>query len=84
MDETIRRFHSYFGFENDEALTCALQNFAAAGGLQSNSHKHPKLDPNGSTWEIIEKKNSLDIHLFEYAIELWHEQGQWMKNENML
>ena len=84
MGETIRRFHSYFGFENDEALTCALQNFAAAGGSQSNSHKHPMLDPNGATWQIIEKKNSLDIRLFEYAIELWHEQGQWMKNENIL
>ena len=84
MGETIRRFHSYFGFENDEALTCSLQNFAAAGGSSSNSHKHPKLDPNGATWEVIEKKNSLDIRLYEYAIELWHEQGQWMKNENML
>ena len=84
MDETIRRFHSFFGFENDEALTCARQNFAVAGGSQSNSHKHPKLDPNEDTWQVIEKKNMLDIRLFEYAIELWHEQGEWMKNENML
>lgn len=84
MDETIRRFHSFFGFENDEALACARQNFAVAGGSQSNSHSHPKLDPTGDTWEIIEKKNMLDIRLFEYAIELWHEQGEWMKNENML
>lgn len=84
MDETIRRFHSFFGFENEEALACARQKFAVAGGSQSNSHTHPKLDPNGDTWQIIEKKNMLDIRLFEYAIELWHEQGEWMKNENML
>jgi len=82
MDETIRRFHSFFGFENDEALTCARQNFAVAGGSQSNSHKHPKLD-HGETWQAIESKNMLDIRLFEYAIELWHEQGGWLQNENM-
>ena len=84
MDETIVRFHSFFGFGNDEALTCARQNFAAAGGNQSNSHKHPKLDPNGETWQVIEQKNRLDIILYEYAIELWHEQGEWMRNENIL
>ena len=64
MDETIRRFDSFF-FQNDEALTCARQNFAVAGGSQSNRHKHPKLDQNGNTWQIIKKKNMLDIRLFE-------------------
>jgi len=84
MNETIHRFHAFFGFENDDALTCALRNFAVAGGSQTNSHKHPKLDPNGDTWQVIAGKNRLDMILFEYALELWQEQGEWMKNENIL
>lgn len=84
MDETIHRFHAFFGFGDDEALTCALQNFAVAGGSQTNSHKHAKLDPNGETWQVIAGKNRLDMILFEYALELWQEQGEWMKNENIL
>ena len=36
------------------------------------------------TWEILAAKNRLDIQLYEFAKELFVEQGKWMKNQNVL
>ena len=84
MDETIIRFHAFFGFEDDDALACGRENFSTAGGRQTNSHKHPTLDPKEDAWQTIAGKNRLDIILFEYALELFEEQTEWMKRENIL
>jgi hypothetical protein len=84
MDETIIRFHSYFGFDSNDALNCARENYSVAGSSLTNSHKHPTLNAKGDTWQTIAGKNRLDIILYEYAMELFQEQGEWMKNENIL
>ena len=93
MEESIRRFHSlYFRpryFENNAneeenaAFNCAIEHFATKG-LSQNSHGHPKLDETSETWEILAAKNRLDIQLYEFAKELFVEQGKWMKNQNVL
>ena len=91
MEESIRRFHSYFhyrylGIEEDEnaALNCAIENFAKKGLSGQNSHGHPTLDETSETYEILATKNQLDVRLYEFAKELFVEQGKWMKEKKML
>ncbi|KAL7431616.1 hypothetical protein ACHAXH_001535 [Discostella pseudostelligera] len=91
MEESIRRFHSYFhsrylGMEEDgnEALYCAIEHFAKKGLSGQNSHGHPTLDETSETYEILATKNQLDIRLYEFAKELFVEQGKWMKEKKML
>ncbi|KAL3771557.1 hypothetical protein ACHAWU_003732 [Discostella pseudostelligera] len=91
MEESLRRFHSYFhyrylGIEEDEnaALNCAIEHFAKKGLSGQNSHGHPTLHETSETYEILATKNQLDIRLYEFAKELFVEQGKWMKEKNML
>jgi len=83
MEESIVRFHAYFGFGDAGDLDCAVRNYANGGDL-ANHHSHPRLDPNGETWKVLERKNGLDIQLYEYAKQLFEEQGMWMKSQNIL
>ena len=76
MEESIVRFHTYFGFGDEAALLCSQQTFASKGSSKSNSHSHPKLDEQSETYEILRVKNELDIRLYEYAKELFEEQGK--------
>ena len=76
MEESIVRFHTYFGFGDEVALLCSQQTFASKGSSKSNSHSHPKLDEQSETYEILRVKNELDIRLYEYAKELFEEQGK--------
>jgi hypothetical protein len=98
MEESVIRFHSYFKFNTpyEDALNCAIRNFAikeSGGGGGSSSSKgkqnagrtnHPLLDTNSATYKLLEQKNMLDIRLYEYAKELFIEQGEWMKAKNMI
>ena len=81
-----------FGMHHDDALQCAIQTFVKDGGSKqvihseyavqggstaSNKSKYPKLnDENSETYIILAATNSLDIQLYEYAIELFDEQGK--------
>jgi hypothetical protein len=95
MEESVIRFHSYFKFDTpyEDALNCAIRNFAIkeSGGGGSSKGKqnagrtnHPMLDTNSATYKILEQKNMLDIRLYEYAKELFIEQGEWMTAKNMI
>ena len=84
----------------EDALNCAIRNFAikeGGGGGGSGrgngnngkqnagpSNNHPKLESNSETYKILEQKNMLDIKLYEYAQELFIEQGEWMKAKKMI
>jgi len=74
MEESIERFHSYFGFGDDAALECAKQSFTRKGSSQSNKNKHPPLDGESETYAILAKKNELDILLYFFAKKLFDEQ----------
>lgn len=83
MEESIVRFHGYFGFDDDDsALRCSMEHFAGKGSSASNSHHHPALDRKSETWEILERKNGLDIRLFEYAQKLFEEQGALLNKKD--
>lgn len=81
MEESIIRFHAYFKLGDENALECSRNQFATKG---SNSHSHPALDQGGETWAVLAKKNALDIRLYEYAQELFEEQGEWLKKEKLI
>ena len=83
----------------EDALNCAIRNFGSkegggGGGSRGNgnngkqnagpSNNHPKLESNSETYKILEQKNMLDIKLYEYAEELFIEQGEWMKAKKMI
>ena len=74
MEESIERFHSYFGFGDEAALDCAKTSFTRKGSSQSNKNKHPPLDGNSETYAILAQKNELDILLYFFAKELFDEQ----------
>lgn len=76
MEESIVRFHNYFGFGDDTALECARTSFTRKGSSQSNNNKHPPLDGESETYAILAKKNELDILLYFFAKELLDEQGK--------
>lgn len=88
MEESVLRFHNYFGFDNDAALNCALEQYTSKSKgsrtEEQNSHTHPLLDPKGETYELLAKKNRLDIVLYEYAVRLFDEQGVWMKEHKLI
>ncbi|KAL3798630.1 hypothetical protein ACHAW5_001274 [Stephanodiscus triporus] len=87
MEGSVARFHSYFRFRTPyvDALGCSTRNFATKGGNEGqNRHAHPTLDPNSETYGILEQKNQLDVRLYNYAKELYAEQGEWMKRKNLI
>jgi hypothetical protein len=90
MEESVSRFHAYFGFNNDTALECAKQQYSRKGekavdaAMKQNSHAHPKLDENSETYALLAKKNGLDIALYERAVRMFEEQGNWMKEQKII
>ena len=50
--------------------------------VRSNSNAHPKLDPRGDEWKAIADANRHDIELYEYAEELFREQGRFFEEKN--
>ncbi|KAL3811833.1 hypothetical protein ACHAXA_004260 [Cyclostephanos tholiformis] len=87
MEGSITRYHNYFRFETPykNALDCSRRNFAMKGGnVGQNGHIHPTLDPNSETYTILEQKNMLDVRLYEYARELYAEQGEWMMTKKLI
>jgi len=83
MEESIVRFHAFFGFGNENALNCAKEQFARKGYL-ANSNKYDTLDENSDTYTELVRKNELDIRLYEYARQLFSEQGRWLKEQQLI
>ena len=87
MEGSVTRFHRYFRFRTpyDDALGCSRRNFATKGGNHGqNGHVHPSLDPESETYKILEHKNQLDVRLYDYAKELYAEQGEWMQRMKLI
>lgn len=88
MEESVLRFHAYFGWREEEALDCAKKQYISKSNgsrvEEQNSHSHPTLDPKGETYASLAKKNRLDIVLYEYAVRLFDEQGKWMRDQNLI
>ena len=88
MEESILRFHKYFGFDNERSLQCAFEQYVSketgSRTEEQNSHSHPQLERKGETYRLLAEKNSFDIVLYEYAVRLFEDQGKWMKDQKIV
>jgi hypothetical protein len=73
MEESVQRFYSYFGWNRDEYGWSPCERDSLFGG--TNSNKHPKVKEGTKAWELLASRNALDIALYEYAVELFHDQS---------
>ena len=73
MEESVQRFYSYFGWSRDDYGWSPCERDSLFGG--TNSNKHPKVKEGTKAWELLASRNALDIALYEYAVELFHDQS---------
>jgi len=74
MDESIRRFDAFFGFNEGKSfadISHCQQEFIGGG---SNKHAHPALEHTSDAWNKLAIKNWADMILYEYIVQLFNEQ----------
>jgi len=85
MDESINRMKQYFGWEEegnipDAEWTC-VNNLIYKNGAK---HSYPSVDESSEVWQILSKHNFYDIQLFDYAKDLFEEQGRLLEETNKM
>jgi len=75
-DASMDRFDFFFNFQSDgarheQARQCR-KSLRDKGG--SNTHKHPAISHTSAAYLELERKNSLDLQLYEYIQKLYVEQ----------
>lgn len=75
MKESVKRFDSYFGFEDGSGRFSNCTIKLAGGSKGSNRNTYPKLEPDSVAWQLLAQMNYWDIQLYEYALELFEEQA---------
>lgn len=74
-DESLRRFVSYFDWENTASRSLECQEKLLSWSW-SAKNKHPPLEKNSEAWKLLEEHNTFDMRLYEYAKELFEYQRQ--------
>lgn len=77
VEGSVDRFNKYFGYDNNppptkERQNC-MDNFLKSG---SNKNVHAPVDEGGMAWRILRSNNLFDLELYEYALQLYEEQGK--------
>jgi len=83
MDESVRRFDLYFGFDDDdtgEKRRCWQD--ILDDGKTSNRNDHPKVSEGSPEWDMIRRVNFFDMQLYEYAEGLFEEQKAFLQEVN--
>lgn len=78
MEESIQRFNTVIGINDDNTVrhkTCMEQYFGKES-KKKNSNSHPKVEKDSPAWQLLAEKNSFDIELYEYILELFEEQRE--------
>eukprot|EP00578_Thalassiosira_sp_NH16_P005539 CAMPEP_0181135238 /NCGR_PEP_ID=MMETSP1071-20121207/32515_1 /TAXON_ID=35127 /ORGANISM="Thalassiosira sp., Strain NH16" /LENGTH=382 /DNA_ID=CAMNT_0023221811 /DNA_START=71 /DNA_END=1219 /DNA_ORIENTATION=+ len=75
MEESTRRFNTVIGIDEEEktARRC-MDRYFGKGDKKQNTNSHPKVEKGSPAWDLLAQKNSLDIRLYEYVLELFEEQ----------
>jgi len=73
--ETFERIQKYFGWrpKNEEDQDCLEKKVEWAWPMK---HKHPDIEEGSRAWRLILAANKFDLRLFEYAEELFVDQGE--------
>lgn len=74
--ESLSRFFRYFGWDHlvgDGQQDCLEKNLDWNWPLK---HRHETYDEGTETYDLIAKQNFYDLQLYDYARELFREQGR--------
>jgi len=75
MEESIDRFDNFFGwYENDFRSSCIKQYIHHP--VNNNPHKVVK--EGSRAWDLAVEKNWPDMELYDYAVQLFEEQGNFI------
>ena len=77
MEESLDRFDKYYDFDDGTGVTKMCSSELLTKGHGKNVHNHPKLVPGSDDWNILASVNEWDIKLYEYAVDLFEEQGNF-------
>ena len=74
LEESVRRFDLYFGFqESNKPASACTEKYLKVG---SNRHSHPLVPPPESpTYQVLQRNNHMDIRLYQYARQLFADQA---------
>jgi len=77
VEGSVTRFNKYFGYDNNSPPSKELQDcmdtFLKSG---SNKNVHTLIEEGGIAWRILRANNLFDLELYEYALQLYEEQGK--------
>ena len=81
LEESVERFYSYFGWRGEQGgwNNCERRLLTVAG---ANTNKHQALKEGTPSWNLLASRNSLDVALYDYAVELFHHQGAILFESN--
>ena len=72
------RYMNYFGWNfhsfTPEQQQCMNREFSAG----SNKNHHQKVEEGSMAWRILRSNNLLDLELYDYALQLYYEQGKML------
>lgn len=77
MEESLDRFDTFLGVSALVSDTQRLERCRQEGREKvNNSNKHPRLGQDSQEWQQIAAHNQYDIALYEYAVQLFAQQGE--------
>ena len=71
--ESYKRFENYFELPSSHNVNCENK---VMGELARQAKSHPKVDAHSETWKKFEERNKFDLMLYNYALQLFDEQGR--------
>lgn len=77
VEGSVARFNKYFGYNDNslppKELQDCMDTFLKSG---SNKNVHTLIEEGGMAWRILRANNLFDLELYEYALQLYEEQGK--------
>ena len=77
LDESMRRFEKYFGWEDKSGNNHSCVNDLVGSGMNTNSAKKPVVEEWSKEYVMLLRHNSFDLEVFHYAEELFDQQGKY-------
>jgi len=80
MENSFERFSKYFGWGDKEGPITADQRSCLKGYLAegSNRNDHAIAEEGTMGWRILRGNNLFDLELYDYALQLYEEQGKML------
>mmetsp|Transcript_29462 Transcript_29462/g.42772 ORF Transcript_29462/g.42772 Transcript_29462/m.42772 type:complete len:115 (-) Transcript_29462:111-455(-) len=75
MEESIDRFDKFYGwYENPFRSRCMKEHIHHA----DNGNPHKSVKEGSRAWDLAVEKNLRDMELYDYAVQLFEEQGDFI------